>query len=189
MTKTPQQSVPKALRRPRLFPKPLGSFLPRITRNAFAKYGFATTTLLTDWEAIAGPEFAQSTQPERLKWPRRPDADTEPDDTNRRRTRATLILRVDPSRALDAEYGATRLKERINSYFGYDAISDIRILQAPVAPEATAEPVRKTANDDDPRQTRPQKPPSAAVQQIHDAPLRDALARLESSIATDKDQL
>ena len=45
---------------------------------------------------------------------------------------ATLILRVDPARALDVEYKARQIIERINAYFGYRAIAELRILQAPL---------------------------------------------------------
>ena len=47
----------------------VGSFVAGLAGKAFAKYGFATAGLITDWAAIAGQELALYTRPERLKWP------------------------------------------------------------------------------------------------------------------------
>lgn len=113
--------------------KTVGSFVPQLTRKAFEKFGFSTATLITDWARIAGAELADYTVPDKLRWPRRPDAGLE-DDGERRG--ATLILRVDPARALDVEYRTRQIMERINSYFGYRAVEAIRLVQAPL-PSAT----------------------------------------------------
>ena len=42
------------------------------------------------------------------------------------------MLRVDGSQALAVQYGARQLIERINAYFGYAAVAELRIVQAPV---------------------------------------------------------
>ena len=114
--------------------KAVGSFVPRLTRKAFEKYGFSAATLITDWAAIAGPELAAFTAPERIRWPRtaQQDADEVGAAEKSRRPGATLVLRVDGARSLDVQYGARQLIERINAYFGYAAVAELRIVQAPV---------------------------------------------------------
>lgn len=112
--------------------KTVGSFVPRLTRPAFEKYGFSAATLITDWATIVGADIARYTAPERLKWPRRVEDETA--DANRGRPGATLFLGVAEGRGLDVQYKTRQLIERINSYFGYAAISDLRIVQIATLP-------------------------------------------------------
>ena len=114
--------------------KMVGELIPALMRPTFEKFGFPAAAILTDWAAIAGPEFAAFTAPERLKWPR----STRSADENAAEPGATLILRVSGARALEVEHLRPLLIERINAVFGYRAVSDIRIVQAPL-PRAKAE--------------------------------------------------
>jgi hypothetical protein len=125
--------------------KAVGSWVPKLTQKAFEKYGFSTATLLTDWAAIAGEQLAAVTAPERVKWPRGVETFGEADAAQGPRSGATLVLRVDPSRALDVEYKAQQIIDRINAYFGYRAIAELRILQAPVRTRAAMQPPRPRA--------------------------------------------
>jgi hypothetical protein len=113
--------------------KSVGSFLPGLTRNAFQKFGFSTATLVTDWPVIAGAELAAYTAPERLKWPRGVERSEDGAQlAGKGRSGATLVLRVDGARALEVQYKSRQVLERINAYFGYAAVAEQRILQAPV---------------------------------------------------------
>ena len=118
--------------------KAVGAFLPKLTRAAFEKYGFSAATLLTDWAVIVGEELAACSAPERLKWPRQAEVFAEPDARARGRPGATLVLRVDPARALEIQYGAAQLLERVNRYFGYRAVAELRVIQGPVVVRAAA---------------------------------------------------
>ena len=120
--------------------KAVGAFLPKLTRAAFEKYGFSAATLLTDWATIAGEELAACSAPERLKWPRHAEVCGVPDAQARGRPGATLVLRVDPARALEVQYGAAQLLERVNRYFGYRAVAELRVLQGPVSACAATPP-------------------------------------------------
>jgi hypothetical protein len=151
-------------------PKPAGAFAPRLTRPAFEKYGFPAAALLTDWAAIAGPELASYTAPERLKWPRQPDA---PEDS-RGQPAATLVLRVEGPRAIELQHRLPQLIERINSYFGFRAVAQIRLYQAPLQ-------VQHEAHQPPPKITpRPDK--SGLVKRIRDPRLRTALSRIAAAI-------
>ena len=171
----PRQAIGFAKRRsPLSGVKAVGSFLPALTRKAFEKYGFSTAALLTDWVAIAGRELAAYTAPERLTWPRglkRPDAETGEPGSGRQGAR--LVLRVDGGRSLDVQHKAHQIIERINAYFGYAAVAELRIVQAPVGAEVPSAALA-------PRPVT--RPLVAEVAHIADAPLRAALARLGGEI-------
>jgi hypothetical protein len=148
----------------------VGSFLPALTTKAFQKYGFSTVSLLTDWPAIVGSELAKFTSPERLKWRRRGEQPEGDEDASSGRAGATLMLRVDGAKALDVQYQARQIIERINAYFGYAAVTDLRLIQAP-------------AQTSPPARTRPvAQPLTLEVADIADADLRDALARLGGGV-------
>lgn len=150
--------------------KSVGELAPALMRPAFEKFGFPAAAILTDWAAIAGAEIASYTAPERLKWPRnKPD-----DDANARaQTGGTLILRVGGARALEVEYMREQLIERINACFGYRAVSEIRIVQAPVG---TARGSRSLA----PAATAPADVPG--LEGIEDERLRAAFARMAAGM-------
>ena len=166
-------AAPAAVRKPVFGPRAVGSFVPRVTKPAFEKYGFSAAALITDWAEIIGADLARSTAPERLKWPTLPrgDAGGGPEVG---RPGATLLMRVDQGRALDIQYKSRQIIERINAYFGYRAVADLRIIQAPI--ERRADP--RTP----PAPPRTVAPPPAEVAAIQDAGLREALARMAAGL-------
>jgi hypothetical protein len=152
--------------------KAVGSFLPRLTTKALQKYGFSTASVITDWPSIVGGEIARYAMPERLKWPR---AAEQPDEegvgASGRRPGAVLVLRVDAAKALDIQYRAAQIIERINAYLGYAAVAQLRLIQAPM-PAPQPAPVHRPRTE----------PLTREVAGITDAGLRDALARLGAEI-------
>ena len=153
--------------------KTVGAFVPTLTRKAFEKFGFSTAALITDWAAVAGAEIASYTMPERLRWPRGAES-AEGDGMAVERRGATLMLRVDPARALDVEYRARQIVERINAYFGYRAVETLRIVQAPLESSPGRAP-----------SLPPRQSSSAPVEATAD-PLTAALARLEQGVHRDR---
>jgi hypothetical protein len=150
----------------------VGSYVPKLTRAAFQKFGFSTASLITDWSVIAGPELSQYSLPERLKWPRAAGEGEEGRDP------ATLILRVDPARALEVQYMTAQIAERVNRYLGYRAVADVRILQAPLpAFEMRAETPAPALS------ARPRDIVAPGLDQIGDDKLRAALERMKAGIA------
>ncbi len=149
--------------------KMVGELIPALMRPAFEKYGFPAAAILTDWAAIAGPELASYTAPERLKWPRKSASG---DDAAADKG-ATLILRVSGARALEVDHLRPRLIERINAAFGYRAVSDIRIVQAPL-PKSDAQrasPAREPAMS-----------AHKALAEFPDGPLKHAFARMAAGV-------
>lgn len=171
-------------------PKAVGSFVPKLAQKAFEKFGFATAAVLTDWTSIVGHEIAACTAPERLRWPRPVDEAAETRSSKGRgraaapaKTGATLLLRVEPARALDVQYRTTQIIERINAYFGYLAVTDIRLTQAPLAKAPVARP-RATALGVSPKAVIRKALAPDETARIEDADLRAALERLGAAIST-----
>lgn len=156
----------------------VGALLPTVTRKAFERYGFSVAALLTDWAVVAGRDIASFTMPERLKWPRLQGAAAEAIDEGAPRPGATLILRVDGPRALELEHRRNEVLERINTYFGYRAVTELKLVQAPIA-RSGATPAMVTAG-----RAGADPSPIAEVEAIADESLKAAFNRLHRGVAT-----
>ena len=163
--------------------KAVGSFVPRLTRKAMDKYGFSTAALLTDWATIVGADLARHTRPQKLKWPRAPEVAGDPTAAASGRPGATLHLQVDAARALDVQYKGRQIIERINAYFGYRAVADMRIVQVPLAPHEPAPAGRTLPRDVVAGKSREPRP-GPALDQVADDRLRAALERLQKGVAS-----
>lgn len=169
-------------------PKTVGSFVPKLTKAAFERYGFPAAAILTDWEAIAGRELASYTEPERLKWPKQKDVATETDSVegikDATQPGATLVLRVDGPRAIEIAHRKTQLLERINAYFGFRAVTDLRFVQAPIS-RSKLKPKSKVLMTRGPQAAAKSEPsPRQAIDfgKIANAGLRGALERLGTAV-------
>ena len=78
-------------------------------------------------------DFARMTRPEAIKWPRGSKARLPIDDDHARGSGATLVVACDPAFALEVSYRTREVIDRINRYFGYRAIAQLRVIQAPQA--------------------------------------------------------
>ncbi len=87
-----------------------------------------TTALLGSWDEIAGDNFADCTRPEKIAWPRRGD---HADEGGHRP--GVLTIACEGARALFLSHAQGELISRINGFFGYPAIGQIRIVQKPVS--------------------------------------------------------
>ena len=151
--------------------RPIGAFSAHALDPAARARGFATAALLADWPAIVGAELARFTMPDRVVWPRHRDDDGESvRHQGRREDGAVLILRVDGPRAIEVQHRSRQILERVNGHFGYRAVAEMRILQAPVARKQAAAPPLEPIE--------PGALPASAA--IEDGGLREALKRLAS---------
>lgn len=112
------------------FARSVGAFVPKVVAAAFEKYGFHTAEIMTSWETIVGADLARLTRPEAIKWPRGAKARVASED-DARAAGATLILASNPAFALEVSYRTQEIIDRINRYFGYRAIAQLRVVQTP----------------------------------------------------------
>jgi hypothetical protein len=146
--------------------RPLADVVRKALSDAFPKQGFAATELLTRWPEIVGAEIAAHSEPEKIRWPR-PVGDAAPDP-------GTLMLRVEGPVAVEIQHLSGVILERVNRFFGWQAVGDLALRQAPLRHRALARP--------------PPPDPAAAARvaatltEIADDKLRDALARLGAAV-------
>ena len=132
------------LRKPRFGPRAIGTYVAKALDPAARARGFATTALLSDWPAIVGRELAQFTMPDRVLWPRRrEDTESETSPRGHKAEGATLVLRIEGPRAIEVQHRSGQILERVNAYFGYRAVTEMRFLQAPIARTGKKRPERK----------------------------------------------
>lgn len=87
-------------------------------RAAAGRYGFAETDVLVRWPEVLGEALAGLCRPLKVSYGRA------------RGLGATLTVEVEGARAPEVEMQAPRIVERINSFYGYRAITRLRITQA-----------------------------------------------------------
>jgi hypothetical protein len=154
-------------RPPASFPRPLADLLRKTLNEGFARQGFASSELVTQWQSIVGAEIAAHSEPMKIQWPR-PIHDQEPEP-------ATLILRVEGPAAIEIQHLSSVILERVNRFFGWQAIGQIALRQAPL---------RRVEKPAPPAGPDPQKMArvTAELGDIADDGLRAALARLGASV-------
>ena len=157
---------------PRSFPRPLSELLGATLSDALKSQGFASAEILARWADIAGPEIAAHSEPMKINWPRPKTAGTMTDEVTEP---ATLVLRVEGPAALEIQHLSAVILERVNRFFGWQAIGRITLRQAPLR-----------------RRDKPAPPPppdpaiaeriAQGMPEVADDDLRQALARLGAAI-------
>jgi hypothetical protein len=134
--------------------------------ESFAKQGFTATELVTRWPEIAGPEIAAHAEPLKIRWNRTAEGEpTEP---------ATLVLRVEGPAAIEIQHLAGIIVERVNRFFGWQAIGQIALRQAPLSKRER--PAPRHVDPDAAAQI------AGTLTNITDENLRLALARLGAAV-------
>ena len=159
----------QARRGPPIGFKAVGTFVPKLVRETCRRRGFVNVDIVLRWREIVGHALAAQTWPLRIEWPRRHEAILRPDGTEAPGTHRTrLIVGSAPARALDVEYAKGTIIDRVNSYLGYRAATELA-----AAPDYALLP-----EDRKPARERLADPANAAGD-----PLNAALAKLGRSVA------
>ncbi|HXP03230.1 MAG TPA: DciA family protein [Stellaceae bacterium] len=138
-----------------------GASLTRVLGPIVARHGGGILARLkSDWAAIIGTELAGSTWPESLG------------------RGGVLKLRVASARALEIQHRAPLLVERINLFFGREAVIRLALIQGPL-PLPEAEAVREPAR---PLPAEEAVALDRQLAEIDDPELRQALDRLGRAV-------
>jgi hypothetical protein len=149
------------------YPRPLSDLLSATLTDVLKAQGFASAEILARWGSIVGAEIAAVSEPMKINWPR-PVGDNDPEP-------ATLVLRVEGPAALEIQHMSAVILERVNRFFGWQAIGRIALRQAPLRRRE--------------KKAAPAPPDPALTEKIagdlhglEDDDLRQAIARLGAAI-------
>lgn len=163
---------PKAYERPRGGPaKPVAELVPQIGRAAFRRFGFVQSSVVSRWPEIVGARHAEACRPESIRFP------------HGQKDEGTLHLVVRPAHAPLIQHVIPEIIERVNRFFGYRAVAQVRLRQGNI-------------QDARPQASRPSAPPSLrpiplelgdSLRDIGDPELRAVLESLARSIGAKED--
>jgi hypothetical protein len=153
----------------RSFPRPLSEFSGAALSDALKRQGFASAEIIARWADIVGAEIAAHSEPAKINWPRTKEGDEAQPEP------ATLVLRVEGPAAVEIQHLSAVILERVNRFFGWQAIGRIALRQAPLR---RREPPAPPPPPDPAEQARI----AASLPDIEDESLRQALARLGAAV-------
>ncbi len=144
MKTTPSDAdKPKAAKTSKTAPKPafkpferprggearqIADLMPAIGRTAFRRFGFVQSSVVTRWPEIVGERNARHCMPESIRFP--PGEKSE----------GILQLVVSPAHAPMIQHVIPEIIDRVNRFFGYNAVVKVKIRQGAVqAPKPKGE--------------------------------------------------
>ena len=161
------------MKKPSVF-KPIGGAVTALLDPLMAKRTHVDAALALSWPQLCGEKLAGRTQPLKVSWPMRksPDDPFQP---------GTLSVACEGAVALDLQYQTTQLIQRINGFFGYAAISKIRIEQRAIDQFRPKKRIERPNLVPAERKTLENQ-----VVSIENDGLREALFRLGESVKLEK---
>ena len=105
-------------------PKTIGDSLKKINRDISNKYGKIEYLIIAKWPKIVGQFFANHSEPNKIS--RIPDGENDTGDVIYSNY---LHINVSPAAAVEFQHFKDKIIDKINSYFGYKVISNIRLKQ------------------------------------------------------------
>jgi hypothetical protein len=153
---------------PRKGEKQISELTNGIIDPVLARRAGINSALLGSWDEIAGEDFADCTRPEKITWARGGD-----DGSFRP---GVLTIACEGARALFLTHAQGELIQRINSFFGFAAVQQIRIVQKPVYQQV------KRSRAPPPLKGEAARKLEGMMQGIEDDKLRQAIARLGTAV-------
>ena len=147
--------------------RPIAELMPEVGRTAFRRFGFVQSSVVTRWPEIVGERHARVCMPEAIRFPPGEKSD------------GILQLLVVPAHAPMISHVIPEIIERVNRFFGYNAVTRVKLRQGAVQPPAAKE--------------RPTAPPSLrpipfelgeSLRDIGDPELRTVLESLARSLGS-----
>ena len=94
--------------------RPFGNTLPRGVKGILKKSGYNYSEIISKWNMLVGKDISSCSYPKSIKLTK--------GDTNR-----LLVLAVKRGNEITVEYSKKEIINKINSYFGYRLINEIRL--------------------------------------------------------------
>ena len=97
--------------------RPVSDIVPDIGRAAFRRFGFVQSSIVSRWREIVGDRYAAVSSPESIRFPAG------------KRSDGVLNLIVEGAHAPMMQHVAPVIVERVNRFFGYQAVARIAFRQ------------------------------------------------------------
>ena len=94
--------------------RPFSASIPKTLKKHLRKGGYNYSNIVDNWTKIVSKKFSDACYPQTIKIVK--------DMKN-----GTLILNVEHGKEIEVEYEKNEIKEKINSFFGYNCISNVRL--------------------------------------------------------------
>ena len=94
--------------------RPFGNTLPRGVKGILKKIGYNYSEIISKWNILVSRDISNCCYPKSIKM-------------TQRNKGGTLILSVERGNEINVEYSKKEIINKINSYFGYKLINEIRI--------------------------------------------------------------
>jgi hypothetical protein len=144
----------------------LDRYFDPVAGKALERFGFAYAEMIANWAAIVGDALAAVSAPERVRWPRGGEAQ------EGRGRGGTLVIAAEAGHAIELQHDSGRIIERINGYYGYEAITALKVRQTRVKRRPLPESPAAEVSPEEAEALR------CELQPIGDEPLKAALERL-----------
>ena len=118
-------------------PKKIGDTLGKVNRAFSNKYGKTEFLILSKWPQIVGSFFAEHSEPDKIS---RLTEDF--DEFDQPIFKNFLHVRVSPAAAVEFQHYKDTIIEKINSFFGYKAIADLRLQQNFIPQKKNEQPLK-----------------------------------------------
>ena len=94
--------------------RPFGNTLPRSVKGILRKNGYNYSEIISKWNILVGKSISDCCFPKSIKM-------------SQTSKNGTLILSVERGDEINVEYSKKEIVNKINSYFGYNLIDQIRL--------------------------------------------------------------
>ena len=155
-------------------PKKIGETLTKVNKNFSGKFGKIEFLILSKWTQIVGSFFADHSEPYKIS--RITEEFNEFDEPIYKNF---LHVKVSPAAAVDFQHYKDTIIEKINSFFGYKAISDLRLQQNFIPEKKTTKDVNFLPQDISEEEKISIK---KQIDQIKDTELEKSIVNLGASI-------
>jgi hypothetical protein len=94
--------------------RPFGNTLPRGVKGILKKSGYNYSEIISKWSVLVGKDISSCTYPKSIKM-------------KKENSNGTLVLAIKRGDEINIEYSKGEIINKINSYFGYKLINEIKL--------------------------------------------------------------
>tara|TARA_Y100000590_G_scaffold127496_1_gene145783 strand:- start:1848 stop:2327 length:480 start_codon:yes stop_codon:yes gene_type:complete len=94
--------------------RPFGNTLPRGLKGILKKNGYNYSEIISKWNTLVGKDISDHAYPKSIKM-------------KKGNSNGTLVLAIKRGDEINIEYSKKKIIDKINSYFGYNLINEIKL--------------------------------------------------------------